>query len=106
MILWLNAVHEEINGNIEGANKYLSELQDKYEKEDSGSPAWFIALYYCHSKDYENAFTWLQKSYERHEAEMIWLREEPLLIPLRNDKRYLEMYDKVGFTMEPHRTPE
>jgi len=106
MILWLIAVHEEINGNIEGANKYLSELQDKYEKEESGSPAWFIALYYCHSRDYENAFTWLQKSYERHEVEMIWLREEPLLIPLRNDKRYLELYAKVGFTMEPHRTSE
>jgi hypothetical protein len=29
---------------------------------------------------------------------MTWLREEPLLIPLRDDQRYKDLYDKVGFS--------
>ncbi len=103
IILWLKAVYEEMNGNKEGALRYLGELQRKYEDEESGSPAWFIALYYCTKNDYENTFIWLQKSYDLHEVEMIWLREEPLLIPLRNDKRYKRLYKKVGFPMGQHK---
>ncbi len=102
IVLWLNAVYEVMEGNTESANTYLDELQKKYNNEASGSPAWFIALYYCTKKDYENALNWLQKSYDRHEVEMIWLRAEPLLIPLRNDARYLDLYKKVGFPMKPH----
>ncbi|MCP4975841.1 MAG: helix-turn-helix domain-containing protein [Maribacter sp.] len=106
IVLWLNAVHEGREGSIEGVSKYIGELQKKYKEEDSGSPAWFIALYYCTVKDYENAFRWLQKSYDRHEVEMVWLREEPLLTPIRNDSRYLELYANVGFPMKPHRSVE
>lgn len=104
IILWLKAVYEEMDGNLEVSNKYLGDLQKKYEEEASGSPAWFTALYYCTKDDYENAFKWLQKSYDRHEVEMIWFREEPLLIPLRNDKRYKRLYKKVGFPMEQHKS--
>ena len=106
IVLWLSAVNEHMDGNEEGIVKYLSELNKRYEDGTSGSPAWFISLYYCAIEDYENAIIWLQRSYVRHEVEMIWLREEPLLIPLRNDTRYLELYANVGFTMEPHSTVE
>ncbi|MGB5665968.1 MAG: helix-turn-helix domain-containing protein [Maribacter sp.] len=102
IILWLSAVHEHIDGDEKGVAKYLSDLNKSYEDGTSGSPAWFKSLYYCAIEDYENAIIWLQRSYDRHEVEMIWLREEPLLIPLRNDTRYLELYAKVGFPMEPH----
>ena len=102
IVLWLNATIEEMNGNLEEAQRFLSNLKKKYEEEASGSPAWFIALYYAAINDYESTFKWLQKSYDRHEVEMIWLREEPLLIPLRSDKRYKRLYKKVGFTMKPH----
>ncbi|MGB5268948.1 MAG: hypothetical protein WBN52_00475 [Eudoraea sp.] len=106
IILWLSAVHEHRDDNEEGIAKYLSELNRRYEDGASGSPAWFIALYYCAIEDYEEAIIWLQRAYDRHEVEMIWLREEPLLIPLRNDTRYLELYSKVGFPMEPYSIPE
>lgn len=102
IVLWLNTVHAELDGNSEAVNNYLGKLKGKYDEEESGSPAWFLALYYCIVNDYETAFKWLQKSYDRHEVEMIWLREEPLLKPLRNDHRYLELYKKVGFPMQPH----
>ena len=106
VILWLSAVHGEIDGNKEITAQYLNELKKRYDEGSSGSPAWFIALYYCHIRDYESVFEWLQKSYDRHEVELIWLREEPLLIPVRNDSRYLELYRKIGFPMEPHSLPE
>ncbi|MCP3928064.1 MAG: adenylate/guanylate cyclase domain-containing protein [Bacteroidetes bacterium] len=100
ILTWLQAVYHNMDGSKAAADKNLKLLLEKYEKGDSGSPAWFIALYYCTLEDYENAFLWLQKSYDRHEVEMTWLREEPLLIPLRDDLRYKELYRKVGFSSE------
>ncbi|MCK5443966.1 MAG: hypothetical protein KAJ23_18935, partial [Maribacter sp.] len=97
ILMWLSAVYAQMDGNVEAVNEYLSELHSKYDEGSSGSPAWFLAMYYCVLEDYEQAFYWLQQSYERHEVEMTWLKEEPLLIPLRNDQRYLDLYEKVGF---------
>jgi len=97
ILFWLNAVYYDMDGNKEEVEKYLGELTEKYQNNASGSPAWFIALYYCHIEQYEKAYEWLQKSYDRHEVEMTWLSEEPLLIPLHDDPRYKELYKKVGF---------
>ncbi|MGB5437635.1 MAG: helix-turn-helix domain-containing protein [Maribacter sp.] len=106
VILWLSAVHGEMDGNKESAAQFLSELNKRYVDGSSGSPAWFMALYYCHIRDYESAFDWLQKSYDRHEVELIWLREEPLLTPVHKDSRYLELYLNIGFPINPHSLPE
>ncbi|MCK4989285.1 MAG: hypothetical protein KAS29_02320 [Bacteroidales bacterium] len=97
ILLWLNAVYHQMDGDSREAKRYLEKLNDKYQIHASGSPAWFLALYYCTLEDYENAFNWLQKSYDRHEVEMTWFREEPLLIPVRNDPRYKDLYRKIGF---------
>jgi len=98
LFIWLDAIFSLIDQDKENAELYLNQLIAQYEKRNSGSPAWFIAIYYCYIKDIENTFIWLQRSYERHEVEMTWLREEPLLIPLRNDERYMDLYQKVGFS--------
>ncbi len=97
ILMWLNAVFSQMD-NSKDTTKYLNELHEKYDEGSSGSPAWFLALYYCTLEDYEQAFEWLQKSYDQHEVEMTWLREEPLLAPIRNDPRYKELYEKVGFS--------
>jgi tetratricopeptide (TPR) repeat protein len=98
IIIWLDAVHAQMEGKTDLAAKNMSLLEDAYNQKTSGSPAWFIALYYCHIKGYDKAFEWLRKSYNRHEVEMTWLKEEPILRPLKNDPRYLELYEKVGFS--------
>jgi TolB-like protein len=98
ILMWLNANYAHMGGNLSKRNRHLAELHEEYDKNSSGSPAWFIAMYFCTLNDYEHAFDWLQKSYERHEVEMTWLREEPLLAPIRNDPRYIELYEKVGFS--------
>ena len=102
VVLWLYAVNAHALGELELANEYLEELNAQYEDGNSGSPAWFTALYYSSIGDRENAFKWLQNSYDRHEMEMIWLREEPALRSLRGDKRYRKLYKKVGFPMPQH----
>ncbi len=98
ILIWLDAIFAKIDGENENAELYLDQLINLYDIQKSGSPAWFIALYYCYFEDYENTFIWLQKSYDFHEVEMTWLREEPLLIPLRNDERYKDLYHKIGFS--------
>lgn len=98
ILIWLDAVFAKIDGENENATIYLDQLINLYDTHSSGSPAWFIALYYCYFEDYENTFIWLQKSYNRHEVEMTWLQEEPLLIPLHNEERYKDLYHKIGFS--------
>ena len=97
IVYWLMAVHAEVAGEREQARSNLEMLKELYRTESSGSPAWFLAMYFCHIKDYDNAFEWLQKSYDAHEVEMTWLKEEPLLRPLRTDPRYEELYKKMRF---------
>ena len=98
LFIWLDAVFAKNDGENENATLYLDQLTNLYDAHSSRSPSWFIALYYYYIGDYENTFIWLQKSYNRHEVEMTWLQEEPLLIPLRNDKRYEDLYHKIGFS--------
>ncbi len=98
IFIWLDAVYAKMDEENGNATLYLDQLVNLYNSNSSGSPAWFIALYYSYLGDYENTFIWLQRSYDRHEVEMTWLREEPLLIPLRNDKRYKDLYHKIGFS--------
>jgi TolB-like protein/AraC-like DNA-binding protein len=98
ILIWLDAVFAKIDVKNEDAKLYLDQLKNLYDKHSSGSPAWFIALYYSYFEDYENTFVWLQKSYDHQEVEMTWLQEEPLLIPLRNDERYKNLYHKIGFS--------
>ena len=100
-VLWKLAACEYQKGNIEAVEQYLAEIEKRYQEGASGSPAWFTGLYYATIGDHERAFEWLQKSYDRHEAEMIWLREEPTLKHLRSNLRYLELYQKVGFPFPP-----
>lgn len=98
ILMWFNLIYAQMEGDSSAIDKHMNELLEKYKNGSSGSPAWFIALYYCTIKDYESAFEWLQKSYDRHEVEMTWLREEPLLAKLRRDPRYKNLYEKVGFS--------
>ncbi len=97
MIYWLRAVHHQLKGETDKVQLDLQKIEEAYHSGSSGSPAWFMAMYYCHLEDYEKAFQWLQKSFDRHEVEMTWIKEEPLLAPVRTDPRYQEMFNKVGF---------
>lgn len=105
-IQFLTAVNHQVNGDAGEAEKTVDILKEQYRNHNSGSPAWYLAKYYAHMGDYEIAITWLQRSFERHDVEMIWLRTEPLFAPIRSDPRYLAIYKKVGFPVPPAILPE
>ncbi len=95
--IWLHAVHANIDGDSQLANEKYEILRNRFDNQESGSPAWFIALFYFHSNVPDKGFQWLKRSFDRHEVEMIWLRAEPLLAPYRSDSRYIELYNKMQF---------
>ena len=97
IITWLRAMHAHRNGDSEELELHLTELRKNYQDNTSGSPAWFIALYHIELNDYDSAFEWLNKSYDHREVELTWFKEEPLLRSLREDPRYIELYNKIGF---------
>ncbi|WP_445386487.1 TPR end-of-group domain-containing protein [Robiginitalea sp. IMCC44478] len=106
-IVWfLTAAYAHDASDEQQLQTALTELQQKYEAQKSGSPAWNLALYYAHVGDYNTCLDWLQRSYDRHEIEMIWLRAEPLLAPIRNNPRYLAMYKGVEYPVPPLGVPE
>ena len=94
---WLSAIHAQMDGNEIAVDTCLAGLNDHYVKVASGSPAWFTAMYYMHTKDVEKAFYWLEKSYERGEVELTWLKEEPMLKTVMDDPRYINLYNNLGF---------
>jgi tetratricopeptide (TPR) repeat protein len=106
-IVWfLTAAYAQVDSDEAMLQRALTALQEKFEARKSGSPAWNLALYHAHIGDYEACLDWLQRSYDRHEIEMIWLRAEPLLAPIRNHPRYLAMYKGVEYPVPPLSVPE
>lgn len=46
--------------------------------------------------DREKAMEYLEKAYQEHSSLMVYLRLEPLLDPLRGERRFLNLLEKVG----------
>jgi hypothetical protein len=80
-------------------SSFITELENMYIQNASGSPCWFLALYYFEFGDKEKGFDWLDKALERREVELTWLNMERILLPYRSDKRYQKIYNEVGFLM-------
>lgn len=95
IIFWLDAVHAYHDGLENQAS--INQLNNMYDNNLSGSPAWFLAMYYAELEDEKATFEWLEKSYERHEVEMTWLKMEPLLDPYKENSRYLDLMGRIGF---------
>jgi len=79
------------------SNGLLEELKQMSQESSVGSPAFYIAMLYAQMGETDLAFEWLDKAFQEHEVEMFWLKVEPPFEPLRNDPRWQEMLDKVGF---------
>lgn len=97
-IVWLQLFYAHHDGDFVKAESLLTELIQAYENEETGSPAWFIALYHIEiEKDANKALDWLEKSYTRKDVELTWLLQEPMVNPLRNTTRYEALLHKIGF---------
>jgi tetratricopeptide (TPR) repeat protein len=59
------------------------------------APSYF-AIIYTALGDKDQAFAWLEKSYQDRSEHMLYLKVEPLVDPLRRDPRFLSRARRVG----------
>jgi hypothetical protein len=59
------------------------------------APSYF-AIVYTALGDQDQAFAWLEKSYQDRSEHMLYLKVEPLVDPLRNDPRFESLLKRVG----------
>jgi AraC-like DNA-binding protein/TolB-like protein len=96
-IVWLDLMRAQREGKTRRIEYCMSELQRAYDNCETGSPAWYIGLYYIAIGEADTGLEWLERSIERYDVEMTWLKEEPLLQELRGHPQYSALIVKVGF---------
>ncbi len=96
LMIWMGAMHANLTG--QDITPFIENLEQLYKQNSSGSPAWFLALTYAALKDEKNLFHWLERSYERKEVEMTWLKSEPALDAYKKHPQYQELLRRVGFS--------
>jgi len=60
-------------------------------------PASHLAVAYLGSGDRENVFRAMERTVEERDGWVVFMKIEPLLDPLRDDPRFIELMRKVGF---------
>jgi serine/threonine protein kinase/TolB-like protein/Tfp pilus assembly protein PilF len=56
-----------------------------------------VAENYALLGDKDNAFRWLEKAYEQHASELIFLKADPEWDGVRSDPRYADLIRRIGF---------
>lgn len=55
-----------------------------------------IAGYYAGKGDLDRAFSWIDRAYDQHDAQLTWIKVHPMNDPLRDDDRYDALLEKLG----------
>jgi serine/threonine protein kinase/TolB-like protein/Tfp pilus assembly protein PilF len=84
-----------VSGNNTEAQRVLAELKDMSQRQYV-SP-YSVATIYAGLGEKEQAFQWLEKASDEQNTEMVFLKVDPRLDPLRSDPRFQELLRKVGF---------
>jgi serine/threonine-protein kinase len=69
----------------------LAELEKKY----AGVDAFGIAEIYAYRREFDQAFSWLDRAYRQHEVSCGFVKAEPMLKALRSDPRYKAFLRKM-----------
>ncbi len=82
---------------VAGRKGDSKKLIDKIEgKKLSANDYRGMAQVYVALGENDNAFMWLEKSYQHHEESLCSLKIDPKMSPLRNDPRFNSMLRKIG----------
>ena len=94
-LAWLASSYYK-SGNRAKATELLKELDDLVEKK-TPNVAVYTAAAYASIGEKKKALNFLDKAFELHDVDMIWLKEDPHFKPIHNEVRYQDMLKKVGF---------
>jgi TolB-like protein/tetratricopeptide (TPR) repeat protein len=87
------AMVEFTRGNEAGSKEALA----KMEKDFAIGFAYQIAQAYAWRGEKDQAFEWLERSYDIHDAGLVRLPYDPAVDPLRSDPRFAVLVKKMGF---------
>jgi len=82
-------------GQREEALKLVGELK-RIETDRGSIPTFSFIWAYAGLEDKNQAFAWLERSYQERRDRMVWLNVDPLLDPLRSDPRFHDLVRRVG----------
>jgi len=82
-------------GRVSDAEGIVDQLKQEIQR--SGIGRYEIALIYAGAGDKNNAFEWLERSFENRDKGLTYLKIDPCLDPLRPDPRLQELIKRVGF---------
>jgi TolB-like protein/Tfp pilus assembly protein PilF len=89
-------------GQREEALKLVNEL-NRIEAEERGYVAPFGIIWaYAGLGDKDQAFAYLERSFQEHRDRIVWINVDPLLEPLRSDPRLKDLARRIGL---PTRSP-
>ena len=81
-------------GQVDAARKTISQLEQNVRKDGVGR--YEIALVYTGLGKKQEAFKWLEESYNAHDVGLVYLKVDPCLDPLRSDPRFDDLVRRVG----------
>lgn len=86
-----------LNSERDKAQKSLDELRE-ISKQHYVSP-YLFAFVYLGLGDKDQTFAWLDKAYQDRSSLLIWLKVEPQFDSLHDDKRYRDLFRRIGLQM-------
>jgi TolB-like protein/Tfp pilus assembly protein PilF len=85
-------------GQTGAALKTISQLEEHVR--ENGIGRYEIALVYTGLGKKQEAFKWLEESYNAHDVGLVYLKIDPCLDPLRDDPRFDDLLRRVGFAKQ------
>lgn len=81
-------------GKKRQAVQLLDELKELSKR--SFVPSWAFAVVYTGLGDKDRAFEWLDKAYDERHSDIMEIKVDPRMEPLRSDGRYQELLLRMG----------
>ena len=83
--------------NIDKADQIIQKIIKNSKISNAGSPDYYVGWYYSGLNQPDSAFYWLEKAFINRSPELSWYKADPVFDNLRNDNRYWDLYQRIGF---------